>query len=128
MRVLLDAHVFLWNDLEPRKLPPGVLAFLRRADVETFLSVVSVWEIIIKQAIGKLNLDTPLLETVSQYRSLNNLQILQVALNHVFAVDGLPNHHKDPFDRLLIAQAISETMTIVTNDPAIAKYGVPILW
>src|SRR5579883_707363 len=105
MKYLLDTHTFLWLDIQPGKLSPAAKAALSQPDAERYLSVVSVWEIVIKLAIGKLAMKNPLPVVLNEQRQKNALQILPVALEHVLAVEGLAPHHNDPFDRLLIAQA-----------------------
>src|SRR5262245_23563310 len=104
MKGLLDTHTFMWWDSEPSKLSAPVLAFLHDPANTLLLSVVSVWEILIKLQLGKLMLGSPLATVLSQ-QQVNGLQILPVRLDHVMAVENLPALHKDPFDRLLISQA-----------------------
>jgi len=128
MRILIDTHVFLWMDAEPSRLSPHAASILKRLEVDVFVSVVSIWEIAIKQAIGKLTLSTPLTDAIKAHKINSGLQILPVTLPHVLGVESLPLHHKDPFDRLLIAQAISEDMTIVSADHVYASYPVRHLW
>jgi len=128
MKYLLDTHTFLWLDIQPGKLSPAAKAALSQPDAERYLSVVSVWEIVIKLAIGKLAMKNPLPVVLNEQRQKNALQILPVALEHVLAVEGLAPHHNDPFDRLLIAQALSEGMSLVSADPALSAYPTPVVW
>jgi len=128
MRILLDTHVLLWMDAEPDKLSPAVKAAIMNPDNEIIVSAVSVWEIIIKQAIGKLTTRQPLRVVIEEQRRDNGIQVLPVSLKHVWVVESLPAGHKDPFDRLLIAQAIADDLTIATADAAFATYPVQILW
>ncbi|MFN3761830.1 MAG: type II toxin-antitoxin system VapC family toxin [Anaerolineae bacterium] len=128
MKLLLDTHAFIWWDSDPARLPPQVLALCRDRQNVLLLSVVSVWEMQIKIQLGKLRLTLPLAEIIEAQRQMNNVEILPIALEHVLALENLPAHHKDPFDRLLIAQAIVEEATLVSADPNIARYDVPVVW
>ena len=103
------------------------LAALRDPANTVWLSVVSVWEIVIKAQLGKLNLRLPLPHIVT-HQQANGLQVLPVTLPHVLAVEGLPPVHKDPFDRLLVAQAVVEGVELVSADPVFAQYPVRSLW
>jgi PIN domain nuclease of toxin-antitoxin system len=94
---------------------------------ELLLSVVSVWEMQIKIQLGKLKLTLPLKELLRKQQETNDLTVSPVALTHVLALDALPFHHKDPFDRLLIAQSIEEGLTIVTADSQFSSYSVKLL-
>lgn len=127
MRLLLDTHIFFWLNTAPNKLSKLVKETLETRSNDLVLSVVSVWEIQIKTQIGKMSLPAPLAEIVEKNIMLNGMQILDVSLEHVLAVDTLGQHHKDPFDRLLIAQADVEGLTVVTNDAIFASYGVKVL-
>jgi PIN domain nuclease of toxin-antitoxin system len=104
MRLLLDTHAFIWWDSDPGQPSAPALTALRDPSNEVWLSVVSVWEMTIKAQLGKLTLRLPLADIVSQQQA-NGLRVLAVDLAHVLAVERLPALHKDPFDRLLIAQA-----------------------
>ena len=125
---MLDTHAFIWWDSEPSKIPAQVLALCQdRANV-VLLSVASVWEMQVKLQLGKLELNLPLGEVIESQRQVNNIGILPIALEHVLALGDLPAFHKDPFDRLLIAQANVEGATLLSNDPVISKYPVQSLW
>ncbi|MGH7899430.1 MAG: type II toxin-antitoxin system VapC family toxin [Candidatus Binatia bacterium] len=128
MRLLLDTHAFLWIANGVPTVPPRVLAAYRDRSNEVLLSVVSAWEIQVKVQVGKLELDDPLADLIATERDRNALKILPVELGHVFALGDLATHHRDPFDRLLVAQAIAENAKLVTADPELAKYPVEILW
>ena len=92
------------------------------------LSVASVWEMQIKLQLGKLKLSLPLAELIESQRQTNNIEMLPVTLAHVLALQNLPSHHKDPFDRLLIAQANVEEAVLLSSDPMFAKYPVKLFW
>lgn len=127
MKLLLDTHVFIWWADQPEKLSPTALAALEDEDNALFLSVASVWEMQIKIQLGRLKLRAELTELVESQREANDVQILPVALIHVLALDALPLHHKDLFDRLLIAQSIEEDATFVTADSKLSAYAVKLL-
>ena len=122
MNLLLDTHIFIWAYQTPHKLTPTVLNALNNPANTLILSVVSVWEMQIKAQIGKLHLPLPVEQFVTLQRNLNNIRSLPVFERHVWTLSTLPMHHKDPFDRLLIAQAISENWWLVTADSVFAKY------
>ena len=128
MRVLLDTHTFIWLDNDPGKLSETVTALCSDKDNDLFLSIASVWEMQIKLKLAKLTLPLALDKTIAEQQKMNGLQLLPIELRHVLALDSLPDHHKDPFDRLLIAQAKAEGLTLITNDPVIAKYPVTVTW
>lgn len=92
------------------------------------ISVVSVWEMQIKLQLGKLRLTLPLREIIETQQQVNNIEILPITLAHVLALERLPAHHKDPFDRLLVAQAMVEGAVLVSGDPNIGKYAVRVVW
>ena len=127
MRLLLDTHVFIWWADNPEKLSPAALAALENEANELILSVGSVWEMQIKIQLGKLKLSLPLRELVKNQQETNNLTVSPVALTHVLGLEALPFHHKDPFDRLLIAQSIEEDLTLVTADSQFSAYSVKLL-
>jgi PIN domain nuclease of toxin-antitoxin system len=127
VKLLLDTHAFLWMDARSARIPAAVAQAVKDPTNDVFLSVASLWELQIKVSIGKLHLDRSLQEIVRDQRSVG-LRILPIKLRHVYALDGLPGHHRDPFDRLLVAQAIRDGLTLVTADPQIARYSVPTLW
>ena len=128
MRLLLDTHIFLWLNSDPEKLPPAVLDTCQQSTNQLYLSLVSPWEIQIKQQLGKLQLDNPLSDIVEMQIEQNGLQILPITLEHIFALHDLPHIHKDPFDRLLISQATIEPMVLVTADKIIEQYDLETLW
>ncbi len=127
MKLLLDTHTFIWWDNEPQRLSQSHFGALSDSSNTLFLSVVSAWEMQVKSQIGKLKLDRSLKEIIEQQRHINNLELLPVTFEHVLGLQDLPLHHKDPFDRLLIAQAIVEDVTLVSIDPMFGKYPVSLL-
>lgn len=127
MKLLLDTHTFIWWADQPEKLSPAVLSALKDEANELLLSVASVWEMQIKIQLGKLKLSLPLKDLIKNQQDTNDLMVSPVTLTHVLALDSLPFHHKDPFDRLLIAQSIEEKLTIVTADSQFSSYSVKLL-
>ena len=127
MKLLLDSHTFLWWNNEPDKLSPRVLEMCKDSENALFVSVASIWELQIKFQLGKLRLYKPLAEIIRQEQE-NGIEILSVEAPHVFALDSLPNHHKDPFDRLLVAQALVEGAVLVSADPLVKQYPVEVEW
>jgi PIN domain nuclease of toxin-antitoxin system len=128
MKLLLDTHVLLWWHNEPSRLSETAHNAISDFDNEVFLSVVNGWEIQIKAQLGKLRLSKPLNIILEQEQTTNVFRLLPVTMAHIFALDLFPLHHRDPFDRLLIAQAHQEEMTLVTHDPKLSAYAVPLLW
>ena len=128
MKYLLDTHTFLWAIGEPDKLSKKVFEILENTDNEIFTSVVNTWEICIKYSIGKLDLKKDPEKFILEEIQEANFQILNIKLNHLFPLTRFPDFHKDPFDRLLIAQSQTEGMPILSNDPLIKKYKVKVIW
>lgn len=128
MNLLLDSHSFVWWREEPHKLSPAALVKISNPNNHIFLSVVTVWELQIKIALNKFTIKGGLDNTVKDEQQNNGFQILPVQLSHALYLENLPLHHKDPFDRLLISQAIVENMSLVSADTHFAKYQVKLLW
>ena len=128
MNLLLDTQAFLWLDSDQAKLSAPARQACANPENTLWLSVASAWEMQIKTALGKLRLTRPLGQIIAEQQTANGLQVLSVNLAHVLALQALPPRHKDPFDRLLIAQAKSEGWDIVSKDPEFAAYGVPVIW
>jgi PIN domain nuclease of toxin-antitoxin system len=128
MNLLLDTHTFIWWADEPEKLSKDALDALEDENNRLFLSLVSIWEIQIKVQLGKMKLILPLKDLVESQEAANDLTILPISREHIFTLDNLPFHHKDPFDRLLIAQATVDGATIVSVDSRLAVYSVALLW
>ena len=127
MRLLLDTHVFLWMHGDPGRLSARARKLLINADTELHLSVVVAWELGSKLARERLTLPEPLGEYVMSRARTARLSLLPIDLVHVLDAVSLPPHHADPFDRMLVAQARTERMALMTADPAIARYDVDIV-
>lgn len=125
MRFLLDTRAFLWFVQEDPRLSAKARGFIEDDDNERLLSPASYWEIAIKVGIGKLNLATPLATFLADAIRANRVLILP---EHAVAVSQLPHHHRDPFGRMLVAQALVEDLPILSADPALDAYNVPRLW
>ncbi len=128
MRLLLDTHTFIWWDSDPDRLPQRVLALCQSSSTNLLLSVASVWEMEIKQQVGKLKLRMPLADLISGQQETNSIELLPIQLGHVLALDSLALHHKDPFDRLLISQALVEDAILLSADPIFSQYPATVLW
>lgn len=128
MKLLLDTHVFIWWDSRPDRLSPKALQACEDEANSLLFSVVSAWEMQIKSQLGKLRLGMPLAGIVEAQRQSNSVEILPITLPHVLALEQLPRHHADPFDRLLIAQAHVEEAHLVTADSSFSAYPVSLLW
>ena len=127
MRILLDTHLFLWWDSEPQRLSQQARALCEDDENVLLLSVASIWEMQIKRQLGKLQLRLPLHRLITEQRRDNGIEILPITLPHVLALESLPLHHKDPFDRLLIAQANAENIAILSVDAVFKNYEVALL-
>lgn len=127
MRLLLDTHAFLWSVDDPARLTTSTVEALKDPANSVVVSVASAWELAIKQSSGKLTLARPAEQWVPDQLARAGFGVAPISLGAALRVRGLPFHHRDPFDRLLVAQALEDNYTIVTRDPALERYGVPIL-
>ena len=125
--VLLDTHTFLWWVADDARLSAKARAAITRAD-DVFLSVASCWEMAIKVSVQKLTLPHSVDRFVSEHLGVNQFALLAVHLEHVSQVASLPFHHRDPFDRLLTAQALHEGLPLISANPVFRKYRVKRLW
>jgi PIN domain nuclease of toxin-antitoxin system len=128
VRLLLDTHAFLWWVDATRPLGRRAKAKVADPDSEVFLSIASCWEIAIKVSLGKLRLPKPADRFIADQVSQNGFALLEASLRHVGRVSDLPFHHRDPFDRLLVAQSLVEEMPIVSNEGVFDAYGVDRIW
>lgn len=128
MNFLLDTHVFLWLAAYPEKLSGRAEQIVLDADNSLFLSIVSLWEMQIKIQLGKLELDIPLVDFWHGQQEKSQLLFLPAKEEHVWTLANLTQIHKDPFDRLLIAQSLYENMPIITADDTINKYNAETIW
>jgi len=128
MRALLDTHAFLWWIMDDARLSPHARAVIADGHNELFLSAASGWEIAIKARLGKIQLPSDPASFVPKQLRINSIEPLAVQMTHALRVHSLPGHHRDPFDRILVAQAQVEQVLIITADPHIAQYDVEIVW
>ena len=128
MKALLDAHALLWFFSGSSKLSAKALACIQDPQNTLFVSPAMLWEISIKDALGKLTLPEPFDQLFPARLDASNILILPILVPHLHEHRRLPFHHHDPFDRLLIAQALTEDLTIVSCDAKFPAYGVKVLW
>ncbi len=128
MNFLLDTHVFLWLAAFPEKLSGRAQQIILNSENSLLLSIVSLWEMQIKIQLGKLNLNIPLSELWHGQQIKSQLILMPAKEEHVWALSNLPHIHKDPFDRLLIAQSLYEKLPIITADNTIRKYEAKVIW
>ena len=127
MKLLLDTHVFLWTIAAPDRLPPQVRNAVENDENEVFVSAASVWECVIKSRAGKLDLPDDPGVYLPRQRSRHGFESLAITERDVVRLGELPSIHKDPFDRILVAQALEHGLQIVTADPLVSQYPVAIL-
>lgn len=128
MRVLLDTCTFLWILSDPSRLSSDAVDLFTTPDNPVFLSAVSSWEVSVKSALGRLPLPEPLTEFLPKMRRAHGVKSLSLDEESTLCLPRLPMHHKDPFDRMLICQAIVHDLTILTPDPLIRQYPVKTKW
>jgi PIN domain nuclease of toxin-antitoxin system len=126
MVVLLDTHFVLWSLSGDKRLSKTIIEFVADPDQRVKVSLASIWEIAIKHSIGKLRLQGDLPETLRNIHALG-FDLLPIEQEHILALASLPHHHRDPFDRMLIAQAKHEGMHLLTADPHFKFYDVPLV-
>lgn len=128
MRLLLDTHCWLWLVADPERIRRGVVEMLVAEGTDVYISAATAWEVVIKHALGKLSLPIPPAEYIpSRMAALGHLS-LPIEQRQTLQVAGLPLHHKDPFDRILVAQAQVEDIQLVTADRLMAPYDVRVIW
>ena len=128
MRLLLDTCVLLWLAAEPDRLSPLARGLVDDPDSDLVVSHAAVWEIALKSAAGKLALPVPPRAWLAEQHGVWGFDYLQVSLEHIFRTGEIPHHHVDPFDRLMICQAIVDGLTIVTPDGEFPRYPVHVIW
>jgi PIN domain nuclease of toxin-antitoxin system len=128
MKLLLDTHTFLWFIMGNPNLSANARALIEDQANEKYVSVASLWETAIKVSIGKLTLSAPFDTLLPQQLSVNGFELLNLEVTHAAMLINLPFHHRDPFDRLLIAQSMVEQMQIVSIDSTFDAYQIQRLW
>lgn len=127
MRILLDTNVLVWWLTEDKRLTPANYELISEPSNVVFVSVCSIWEIAIKASIGKLHLAGSIEQLVQPALRQNDIEFLPIRIEQVIPVETMPFHHSDPFDRLLVAQAQVEGLTLLTSDMRLRAYDVPII-
>ncbi|MEH2194847.1 MAG: type II toxin-antitoxin system VapC family toxin [Nostoc sp.] len=128
MILLLDTHTFIWYVTNNSRLSNRVLELINDQNNEILLSIASLWEIAIKQNLGKLSFNQPFEIFLTQQLNLNDFRLLDIKISHVTVVAALPLHHRDPFDRILIAQSLAENIPILSADKIFDAYPIERLW
>ena len=128
MKYLLDTHTLLWITTDDPKLSKKAKNIYLDAENEILLSIASIWELAIKSSIGKITFQKDLDDFIDFHVKGNNIEILKIELPHVLRIEKLPFHHRDPFDRLIIAQAIEDNLKILGADNIFDKYKVKRIW
>jgi PIN domain nuclease of toxin-antitoxin system len=128
MTVLLDTHTFLWLVADTTRLSPAATVVLADKSNHALLSIASAWEIAIKVSLRKLTVALPLNELLTKAIQRASIELVAIEPPHVVAVGSLPFHHRDPFDRLLAAHCLTESLPIVSADPTFDAYGVHRIW
>ncbi|MGB3850485.1 MAG: type II toxin-antitoxin system VapC family toxin [Tunicatimonas sp.] len=127
MRCLLDTQAIIWMLENDPKLSKGASLVIKDAQNELYASIVSLWEMTIKRSLGKLNIRPSLDDVQLELRRIQ-IPILPIEMSHLKKLQGLAYHHKDPFDRLLISQALAESLTLISSDGEFKKYAIKVLW
>jgi PIN domain nuclease of toxin-antitoxin system len=128
VRVLLDTHALLWFVLNDERLSRNARSIMTEPSTDLLVSPASFWEIAIKISIGKYSLGKDLAEFMERHMDQNDMILLPITARHAAVVAGLPFHHRDPFDRLLIAQAMTERIPLVSSDRVFDRYDVARVW
>jgi PIN domain nuclease of toxin-antitoxin system len=127
MNLLIDTHAVIWFITEDSKLPLKTKKIIENTENNCFVSIATYWEIAIKHSLGRLNLDSEL-ENIFRIIEKTGFEILPITTNQILINAGLPHHHQDPFDRIIIAQAIQDDLKIVTTDGQFKNYQVSLIW
>lgn len=128
MRLLLDSNVLVWSLSDRKRLTPRVRRMLEDNQNELFVSRVSVWELSIKVAKGKLTMPGSSVRSLLEQIAETGMTVLPIEDAHILRTETVPHHHRDPFDRILVAQALEGGLTILTSDSEISKYDAPVIW
>jgi len=128
MRILLDTHVFLWFCMGDVRLSDTARKMIENKSNQRLLSIISVWEMTIKIGLGKLRIHQPIQTLLPDQMKVNRIDLLELELDHIYRLIQMPLYHRDPFDRLLISQSISEQIPIVSADLVFDAYSIERLW
>lgn len=128
MRLLLDTHAFLWFVAGDTTISSGARALIEDEANDKFVSIASLWEIAVKTSIGKLPLAKPFEQFIPEQLTRNGFQILGLTVEHAATVATLPLYHRDPFDRMLVAQSLAENLPLLSSDETLDAYRIQRLW
>ncbi len=128
MRILLDTHTFLWFVSDDPRLTDSAKSAIENIDNERFISIAGIWEMAIKISIGKLKLSKPFSYLIPDQLEINDINLLPIKLYHLKKITKLHFYHRDPFDRLIIAQSLTENIPIISNEKIFDQYGIIRLW
>jgi PIN domain nuclease of toxin-antitoxin system len=128
MKALLDTHVFLWWINDDPRLSDAARELIGNGENALFLSAASGWEIATKMRLGRLEVQGDPEQFIFEQLALNDITVLPISMSHALRTTALPDHHRDPFDRMLVAQSQIEQLPIVTTDPLITRYAVEAIW
>jgi PIN domain nuclease of toxin-antitoxin system len=128
MKILLDTHTFIWYITDSPQLSQNAKQLIENENTEKLLSLASVWEMGIKHSIGKLNFSRPFMEFIKEQLVITNIGLLGIDFEHIEVITTLPLHHRDPFDRRIIAQAILEGIPVIGADVMFDAYGITRFW
>lgn len=128
MKYLLDTNTFIWWNKDFLKLSEKARAIVQDRNHTLLLSLASVWEIQIKVQLGKLTIPVALAELLQKQQEANQIELLPIVLPHILALENLPPHHRDPFDRLLVAQAQIENLPLLSGDSLLSSYAIELIW
>ena len=128
MRLLLDTHAFIWYTTDSSEISRKGRSLIDNGENDILLSTASVWEMAIKHSIGKLTFSMPFMEFIKQQIAFNRIDILEITFDHIEVVASLPLHHRDPFDRLIIAQSMAQQIPILSVDAIFDAYAIARVW
>jgi PIN domain nuclease of toxin-antitoxin system len=128
MKALLDTHAFLWWINDDPRLSDAARELIGNGDSALFLSAASGWEIAINLRLGRLEVREDPEQFIFEQLTINDIAVLPISMNHALRTATLPDHHRDPVDRMLVAQSQIEQLPIITADPLIARYAVEVIW
>jgi PIN domain nuclease of toxin-antitoxin system len=128
MKFIADTHAFIWFVTDSPQLSGEAKKAFEASENERVLSVASIWEIAIKASLGRLSFDKPLEQFLPEQFALNHVRLLDISTAHALRVANLPFHHRDPFDRMIIAQSLTENLPVLSKDDAFDAYGIKRIW
>lgn len=128
MKFIADTHAFLWFISDSPQLSKQAKSVFESSDNERLLSLASIWEMAIKESLGKLSFSHPIEQFLPEQIKLNYFQVFDISMEHALRIARLPLYHRDPFDRMIVAQALAAELPIVSSDKALDAYGVRRLW